>query len=177
MHDPISNPTVCAGSFQPTSEPSDSFIDSQLALLRIAAAHPNAAVRAVAHNKLRESVDEIGRVQEEMRRKLAPPVEERLDQISIQVAAACRVSRDDLMSPVRSQRVAFCRQVAMYLSRRVVEKASFPVIGDYFHRNHATVIHAVSVIRRRVNSEPAFSLFIDRLEAGITGMDAVRVAA
>ena len=49
---------------------------------------------------------------------------------------------DELVSPVRTARVTWPRQVAMYLARELTE-ASLPAIGREFGgRNHATVLHA-----------------------------------
>ena len=56
----------------------------------------------------------------------------------------------DLKSKRRTQRVAFCRQVAMYLCRKITGN-SFPSIGEHFGRDHSTVIHAFNLIERRVN--------------------------
>jgi len=43
----------------------------------------------------------------------------------------------DLKSKKRTQRVAFCRQVAMYLCRKITSN-SFPSIGEHFGRDHST---------------------------------------
>ena len=36
----------------------------------------------------------------------------------------------------------------MYLARTMTE-SSFPVIGDAFSRNHATIVHACQLVERR----------------------------
>jgi chromosomal replication initiator protein len=60
-------------------------------------------------------------------------------------AAACAhfsVSLEELLSPTRSVRVAWPRQVAMYLSRELTTE-SLPSIGRRFGgRDHTTVLHA-----------------------------------
>jgi chromosomal replication initiator protein len=72
----------------------------------------------------------------------------------------------DLKSKKRTQRVAFCRQVAMYLCRRITSN-SFPSIGEHFGRDHSTVIHAFNLIERRVNNDTAFRLWIEKIERGL----------
>ena len=69
----------------------------------------------------------------------------------------------DLKSKKRTQHIAFCRQVAMYLCRKLTS-SSFPVIGDAFGRDHSTVIHAFNLIQRRVTNDSAFRLSIEKIE-------------
>ncbi len=60
-------------------------------------------------------------------------------------AAACEhfgVSEEELLSSARTQRVAWARQVAMYLSRELTGE-SLPAIGRHFGgRDHTTVLYA-----------------------------------
>ncbi len=69
----------------------------------------------------------------------------------------------DLKSKKRTQHIAFCRQVAMYLCRKLTD-SSFPTIGEHFGRDHSTVIHAHNLIMRRVTSDSAFRLSIEKIE-------------
>ena len=69
----------------------------------------------------------------------------------------------DLKSKKRTQRVAFCRQVAMYLCRKITSN-SFPSIGEHFGRDHSTVIHAFNLIERRVNNDSGFRFSIEKIE-------------
>ncbi|MDK2857298.1 MAG: chromosomal replication initiator protein [Verrucomicrobiota bacterium] len=54
----------------------------------------------------------------------------------------------DMVSRKRPQNIAWPRQVAMYLSRNMTNQ-SFPVIGDAFGRNHATIVHACQLVEQR----------------------------
>ncbi len=54
----------------------------------------------------------------------------------------------DLVGPKRPQNIAWPRQVAMYLARTMTT-SSFPVIGDAFSRNHATIVHACQLVEQR----------------------------
>jgi chromosomal replication initiator protein len=69
----------------------------------------------------------------------------------------------DLKSKKRTQHIAFCRQVAMYLCRKITE-SSFPTIGEHFGRDHSTVIHAFNLIQRRVTNDSAFRFSIEKIE-------------
>jgi chromosomal replication initiator protein len=82
------------------------------------------------------------------------------------VAASFHIQLADLKSKKRTQHVAFGRQVAMYLCRKITSN-SFPTIAEHFGRDHSTVIHAVNLIERRVNNDAAFRLLIEKIERGL----------
>lgn len=54
----------------------------------------------------------------------------------------------DITGRRRPQNIAWPRQVAMYLSRTMTD-LSFPVIGEAFGRNHATIVHACQTVKKR----------------------------
>ena len=69
------------------------------------------------------------------------------------VAAAFDVTEEELCSPTRASRVAWPRQVGMYLAREHTE-ASLPLIGREFGgRNHTTVLHACKRISERIATD------------------------
>jgi chromosomal replication initiation ATPase DnaA len=90
----------------------------------------------------------------------------RLSAISAYVAYKLGITHEQLMSKSRTQRTAFCRQVAMYICRSV-SGASFPAIGEHFHRDHSSVIHAVRLIDKRINNDPTFRWTLQRIEADL----------
>jgi hypothetical protein len=95
-----------------------------------------------------------------------------LTDVTIGVAQALRVDHAEMLSPSRCQHLVFCRQVAMYLCRKLTG-ASYPILGEHFgHRHHSTVIHAIDLIERRMadsNHGPLFTKLINQLEAQIIG--------
>lgn len=54
----------------------------------------------------------------------------------------------DIVGPRRPKNIAWPRQVAMYLSRTMTDQ-SFPVLGEAFSRNHATIVHACQSVEKR----------------------------
>jgi chromosomal replication initiator protein len=65
-----------------------------------------------------------------------------LTEIQTVTAEALGVTRESLLAHDRRPKVAFARQVAMYLARELTD-ASLPAIGKEFGgRNHSTVMHA-----------------------------------
>src|SRR6202007_1663264 len=83
-----------------------------------------------------------------------------VESIQKTVADFFHIRLTDLKSKKRTQHIAFCRQVAMYLCRKLTS-SSFPVIGEAFGRDHSTVIHAFNLIQRRVTNDSAFRLSIE----------------
>jgi chromosomal replication initiator protein len=80
-----------------------------------------------------------------------PPSIERIQEL---VAEAFDVTREELLSPSRAARVAWPRQVAMYLAREHTHE-TLPAIGRSFGgRDHSTVLHACKRAADRIGSDP-----------------------
>jgi chromosomal replication initiator protein len=91
-----------------------------------------------------------------------------IDSIQKTVSDFFHIRLIDLKSKKRTQHIAFCRQVAMYLCRKLTD-SSYPAIGDQFTRDHSTVIHAYNLISRRVTNDSAFRISIEKIERFLTG--------
>lgn len=76
----------------------------------------------------------------------------------------------DMTSPGRSANVAGPRQVAMYLARTLTTLSN-PAVGDAFGRTHATVIHAVQVVTKKRDSDPAYKKTLELLERRLKGVN------
>jgi chromosomal replication initiator protein len=82
------------------------------------------------------------------------PARRTLREIQIATCEAFGIGIDDLLSPSRAARVAWPRQVAMYLSRELTDR-TLPAIGDAFGgRDHSTVLHAVKRTGQRIAADP-----------------------
>jgi Bacterial dnaA protein helix-turn-helix len=151
----------------PISTERDEVLDNLVGVLNTTLTHPDEAVQLVA----RKALDEVRRVQEQARRKLAYQQAglnaRRLELLIYEIACVLQIDADKLKSRRRTQHVAFQRQIAMYLLRRV-SGASFPTIGEHFRRNHSTVIYAVALIERRIKRDAVFRQLVEGLEAQIT---------
>jgi chromosomal replication initiator protein len=81
-------------------------------------------------------------------------------------AAACKhfgLSADELLSSARTHRIAWPRQVAMYLSRELTGE-SLPAIGRHFGgRDHTTVLHAWRRTAARIASDEASRQAVESL--------------
>ena len=68
-----------------------------------------------------------------------------------------------LKSQRRTQNIAFPRQIAMYLCRKLTD-SSLPKIGENFGgRDHTTVIHAYEKILNKIESDQDFNNTINEL--------------
>ncbi len=89
------------------------------------------------------------------------PTIERVQELA---CSAFEVSREELLSTARSGRIAWARQVAMYLARRHTG-ASLPAIGEQFGgRNHTTVMYACRKAGERLAADPAAQALVHDLE-------------
>jgi chromosomal replication initiator protein len=73
------------------------------------------------------------------------------------------LSTDELLSSARTQRVAWPRQLAMYLARELTGE-SLPAIGREFGgRDHTTVLHAWRRTTARMASDEESRLVVEKL--------------
>ena len=78
-----------------------------------------------------------------------------IEQIQKAVAAAYKITVEQLISRSNTKRVAFPRQVAMCLCKRLT-KHSYPEIGRAFGgKHHTTVIHSVEKIQALAANDPS----------------------
>ena len=77
----------------------------------------------------------------------------RIADIQASVCKHFALSREDLLSRDRCQRIARPRLIAMHLTRRLTIK-SFPQIGRAFERDHSSVIYADNEIKRLRKVDP-----------------------
>jgi chromosomal replication initiator protein len=89
-------------------------------------------------------------------------------------SAACQhfgISPEELLSSSRTARVAWPRQVAMYLARELTDE-SLPAIGRHFgRRDHTTVIHAVRRAEARILADSSLRQAVDNLRHKLTAED------
>ena len=77
------------------------------------------------------------------------------------------VTHEELVSPRRSQAVAYPRQVAMYLCRELTD-SSLPKIGREFgNRDHTTVMHATQKITRLIREDRTLYNLVQELTARV----------
>ena len=129
-----------------------------------------ALIRVVAYAKLMNknvSVDLAKEVLKEMiiegERKIG------VDLIQKKVAQYFDIGIQDMKAKKRTRRVAYPRQIAMYLSRDLTD-LSLPEIGSSFGgRDHTTVLHACNKLERDLKNDEKMRWIIDKLVLNIKG--------
>jgi chromosomal replication initiator protein len=110
-----------------------------------------------------DSVEHVLRdiLQEEARRAVS------IDQVQRKVAEHYDVRLADMTSKRRPANIAFPRQIAMFISRRLT-KSSLQDIGEAFGgRDHGTVIHACKTVQVRMDKEESLRQVIRFLETAL----------
>ena len=96
------------------------------------------------------------------RRKITPEL------IAQVVTDYFSLTMDDLMSTKRERRIAYPRQVAMYLCRTLTDN-SYPAIGEFFGGKHyTTVMYACDQIIKDMETKPEVATAIDDITGRIT---------
>jgi chromosomal replication initiator protein len=88
------------------------------------------------------------------------------DQLIDAVCAHFSVRTSELLSKRRSRHLVTARQVGMYLARELLA-VSYPQLGVLYHRDHSTVIHAISVVDQRRRTDPGFEAMVDSLRSSL----------
>lgn len=76
-----------------------------------------------------------------------------VEEIQQSVAKRFDVSIDQILSAERTQSLVTPRQMAMYISRKYTTR-SLPEIAQSFGKTHATIVHGVKNIEKRLDVEP-----------------------
>ena len=75
-----------------------------------------------------------------------------IEEIQTAVAKKYNVTITQILSPERTQSIVTPRQLAMYIARKFTTK-SLPEIAKLFDKTHATIIHGVKNIEKRLDVE------------------------
>lgn len=77
---------------------------------------------------------------------------------------------DDLCSKRKTKDLALARQIAMYLSRKLINDETLQSIGKKFGgKDHTTVMHAIEAVGQKIDSNPDFAASVGDIEKLIKG--------
>ena len=68
------------------------------------------------------------------------------------VSTKLRVKVSDIKSEKRDRKITHARQLAMYISREMTD-LSYPAIGNYFEKNHASVLQSYKRIKSTIDED------------------------
>lgn len=91
-----------------------------------------------------------------------------IDQVQEVVSRYFNINTVELKSSRKNKNLAYPRQIAMFLCRKVL-KCSFPDIGSKFGgKDHSTVIHAVRKIEKNIKHDEQLRADVEQLEKNLS---------
>jgi chromosomal replication initiator protein len=91
-----------------------------------------------------------------------------VDDIQVKTSEFFGVKLADIRGNNRTRAVAFPRQIAMYLARKLTHDSLGEVGRAFGGKDHTTVLHAVARIQALIQEDPAFKQTIDALVRSVT---------
>ncbi len=90
-----------------------------------------------------------------------------LPMIASNVERYCNLKENELKSADKSKRIAYPRQIAMYLMKELTD-SSLVQIGEFFGgKDHSTVLHGINKIRKDIESNPSSKTLVDNIISDI----------
>lgn len=87
-----------------------------------------------------------------------------IEEIQTTVANAYSVTLSQMLSSDKTASIVTPRQLAMYITRKFTNK-SLPEIAKKFEKTHATIIHGVKTISKRLDVEPDLKETLEKIIA------------
>jgi len=91
-----------------------------------------------------------------------------IDRIIEKVSDYYNVPVNNIREKNRMKEVAYCRQIAMYISKKITTKSLKTIGLNFGGRDHSTVIHAIKTIESLKNSDFTLSKDIDNIIASLS---------
>jgi chromosomal replication initiator protein len=114
-----------------------------------------ALIRVVAYHSLTRKPIDVALATTVLDGMYPPSAATSLSAVDVQetVGAHYGLSVPELISPSRAARIAWPRQVAIYLTREFTDASLTAIGGAFGGRNHATVIHACKKVAERLRAD------------------------
>ncbi len=113
-----------------------------------------ALIRVASYISLTNQHVDVAKIEELLRDLLDKESQATINVDIIQrtVAEHFDLRHSDILGKKRTRDIAWPRQIAMHLSRTMTSQ-SFPVIGEAFSRNHATILYANDQVSKRAKGD------------------------
>jgi len=97
-------------------------------------------------------ITDVKQILEDMMADHKPPIT--LDLIQEQVAKYFEIGKNQIKEPTRKKEIAFPRQIAMYLSAKLIPHISLLEIANHYNKkDHTTIIHAKKNISQKIEKD------------------------
>ena len=74
------------------------------------------------------------------------------------------ITRDDLLSKTRKRQIVQARQIAMYMSRNLINCSLSTIGAEIGGKDHATVLHACSTVSDLISTDKTFKQYVSDIE-------------
>jgi chromosomal replication initiator protein len=74
------------------------------------------------------------------------------------------ITRDDLLSKTRKRNIVQARQIAMYMSRNLINVSLSTIGSEIGGKDHATVLHACTTVTDLMSTDKAFKQYVNDIE-------------
>ncbi len=85
-----------------------------------------------------------------------------LDYIANNVEKYCNLNENELLSKTRSKKVAYPRQIAMYIMKEITNY-SLIQIAEFFGMDHSTIIHGIKKIKQDIEEDRTKKNLVDNI--------------
>ena len=87
-----------------------------------------------------------------------------IDKVQKVVCDYFNITRDELLSKTRKRQIGQARQIAMYMSRTLINCSLSTIGAEIGGKDHATVLHACSTVNDLMTTDKAFKQYVTDIE-------------
>ena len=87
-----------------------------------------------------------------------------IDKVQKVVCDYFNISRDDLVSKTRKRQIVQARQIAMYMSRNLINCSLSTIGAEIGGKDHATVLHACTTVNDLMATDKSFRQYVTDIE-------------
>ena len=87
-----------------------------------------------------------------------------IDKVQKVVCDYFNITRDDLLSKTRKRQIVQARQIAMYMSRSLINCSLSTIGAEIGGKDHATVLHACSTVNDLMTTDKTFRQYVADIE-------------
>ena len=87
-----------------------------------------------------------------------------IDRIQSAVCEYFNISRDMMLSPTRKRQIVQARQIAMYISRNLINCSLSTIGAEIGGKDHATVLHACTTVADLMSTDRSFKQYVTDIE-------------
>ena len=87
-----------------------------------------------------------------------------IDKVQKVVCDYFNISRDELLSKTRKRQIVQARQIAMYMSRSLINCSLSTIGAEIGGKDHATVLHACTTVNDLMSTDKTFKQYVNDIE-------------